>query len=69
VPCLATRVPKTADLEGVFPRAQSLEELRSAVKPLLEIPFSHWKGLYEKFKSQMDPREHLIAVERVSSIK
>ncbi len=62
VPCLATRVPKTADLEGVFPRSSDREELKSLVEKALAIPPSDLQGLHDRFSKDTDPREHLIKV-------
>ncbi len=62
VPCIATEVPKTADLEGVFPRSNSLPELKASVEKVLSLPKGKIEELYQKFVSEMDPMHHLAQV-------
>jgi len=62
VPCIATAVPKTADLEGIFPRSAYKDELLRSVDRALEMTPGDLRGLYERFSQEMDPKTHLIKV-------
>jgi len=62
VPSVATAVPKTISLDGFIPRLVFPEQLKAqAVKEALN-PNSSLELLYEKFRSEMDPKFHLIRV-------
>lgn len=62
VPGIATAVPKTADLEGFFPRSSELDELKTSVEKALEIPAKELGAFYQRFSQEMDPRFHLSRV-------
>lgn len=59
VPCIATDVPKTGDLEGVFPRTNSPDELKKSVDTALAMTPAEVETLYLRFAREMDPKLHL----------
>jgi glycosyltransferase involved in cell wall biosynthesis len=62
VPCLATKVPKTLDLEGFFPRVTFFDELRSLVETCLEFPAGRILEIRDHFLEATDPKFHLTRV-------
>jgi glycosyltransferase involved in cell wall biosynthesis len=62
VPCIATAVPKTEGLEGVFPRSSIVHTLRESLQQALNISPEQCRSLYKKFAAQMDPKHHLSYV-------
>ncbi|MBY0371202.1 glycosyltransferase, partial [bacterium] len=61
-PCLATAVPKTADLEGIFPRSNDAEELVASVESAIQMPKEKLAEYYDRFQREMNPTNHLIRV-------
>lgn len=61
VPCIATRVPKTDDLEGFFPRSNHVDELENAMASAIAGKSKH-REFYAQFSREMDPRHHLTRV-------
>jgi|GEM_PF-2434456 len=62
VPCIATSVPKTEGLEGVFPRSSIVHILRESLAQALEISPEQCLTLYKQFAAAMDPKHHLSHV-------
>jgi glycosyltransferase involved in cell wall biosynthesis len=62
VPCLATRVPKTLDLEGIFPRAAFFEALRPLVEECLRISSGRISQIRDYFLVETNPKLHLARV-------
>jgi len=62
VPCIATAVPKTADLEGIFPRSNDREALVASVGKALSLSSAELSGYYERFQAEMNPTRHLTRV-------
>ncbi len=67
VPTIATKVPKTQDLEGLFFRSNYPEELIAGAVRAAEGNRSQVFLLHDQFKQQTDPKAHLIqAADRLS---
>ncbi len=62
IPCVATSVPKTGDLEGIFPRTANPKELLSSARTLLSFDRAELSALYDSFSHQMNPKRHLTQV-------
>jgi hypothetical protein len=67
VPCIATKVPKTQDLEGVFPRGETFEELVACLNQAMAMKKEQLEPLYAHFAAEMEPRSHLSKVLQWSS--
>jgi glycosyltransferase involved in cell wall biosynthesis len=62
VPAIASSVPKTADLEGYFPRSSDLEQMKKNVETALMLSPEAIRDTYEHFSNEMDPKSHLAKV-------
>ena len=62
VPCVATRIPKTADLDGIVPRTNNVAELVRLAVQAAQQDRSAIEVSYRELSMRMNPKEHLIRV-------
>jgi glycosyltransferase involved in cell wall biosynthesis len=62
VPCIATQVPKTENLEGRFPRSPFADVLKGMVADAMAMGEEQLKAEYLHFAYEMNPRLHLARV-------
>lgn len=62
VPCVATRVPKTEELEGFFPRAETGEKLVPLAIETSQMSETRLREIYSHFAVEMHPKLHLARV-------
>jgi glycosyltransferase involved in cell wall biosynthesis len=62
VPCIATQVAKTENLEGRFPRSPFADVLKGMVAEALAMGEEQLKAEYLHFAYEMNPRLHLARV-------
>ncbi len=64
IPCVATRVVKTSELEGMVVRGSRFAELQAAIEGALQLDAATLEKQYEALQKKTDPAHHLAQIKR-----